>query len=97
MAKWDDYTQKRDLMIATTHSAHAPWTIIRANDKRRARIAAIRRILRSFPYDGRDMAAIGEEDTKSSVRARRSSTDAAAWRRCGRSRTVRRLLPEMRY
>lgn len=64
MAKWDDYTQKRDLMIATTHSAHAPWTVIRSNDKRRARIAAIRRILRSVPYEGRDMAAIGEEDDK---------------------------------
>jgi polyphosphate kinase len=64
MAKWDDYTAQRDLMIATTHSAHAPWTIVHSNDKRRARIAAIRRILRTIPYEGRDMAAIGEEDGK---------------------------------
>lgn len=64
MAKWDEYTVQRDLMIATTHSAHAPWTVIRSNDKRRARIAAIRRILRTIPYEGRDMAAIGDEDDK---------------------------------
>ncbi|WP_367716205.1 polyphosphate kinase 2 [Nitratireductor sp. GISD-1A_MAKvit] len=60
--KWDDYTRMRDLMIERTHSAHAPWTIIRANDKRRARIAVIRRILLSIAYDGRDLEAIGQED-----------------------------------
>jgi len=64
MKLWDDYTKVRDTMIARTHSAHAPWTIVRANDKRRARIAVMRRILRSIPYAGRDMSAVGEEDGK---------------------------------
>ena len=64
MKLWDDYTKARDTMIARTHSAHAPWTIVRANDKRRARIAVMRRILRSIPYAGRDMSAVGEEDGK---------------------------------
>ncbi len=60
--KWDDYTEARDVMFARTHSAHAPWTVVLANDKRRARLAVIRRLLLSIPYDGRDMDVVGEED-----------------------------------
>ena len=64
MERWDDYTKMRDLMFERTHTDYAPWTVIRANDKRRARLAVIRRLLISIPYDGRDMEAIGEEDPK---------------------------------
>lgn len=60
--KWDDYTDARDVMFERTHTEHAPWTVVRANDKRRARLAVIRRLLLSIPYDGRDCGAIGEED-----------------------------------
>ncbi|MEK1889025.1 MAG: polyphosphate kinase 2 [Phyllobacterium sp.] len=60
--RWDDYTKARDEMLARTHTAYAPWTIVRANDKRRARIAVIRRILLSLPYKGRDLDVIGNED-----------------------------------
>jgi polyphosphate kinase len=60
--KWDEYTKARDTMFARTHTAHAPWTIVRANDKRRARIAVMRRILLSLPYKGRDISVIGKED-----------------------------------
>ncbi|MCJ8149262.1 polyphosphate kinase 2 [Shinella sedimenti] len=62
--KWDDYTQKRDRMLKETHSDHAPWTVIRANDKRRARINLIRHILKTLDYDGKDKKAIGEIDDK---------------------------------
>ena len=51
-------------MMKHTHTDHAPWIVLRANDKRRSRLAAIRRILKTLPYDGRDDAAIGEEDEK---------------------------------
>ncbi len=64
IAKWDVYTKARDQMVERTHSKAAPWIIVRANDKRRARIAVMRRILRSLPYDGRDLGAVGEEDGK---------------------------------
>jgi polyphosphate kinase 2 len=64
MAKWDDYTAMRDLMVERTHTPTAPWTIVRANDKRRARLAVIRRILTSMPYEGRDMEAVGVNDPK---------------------------------
>ncbi|WLS09815.1 polyphosphate kinase 2 [Shinella sumterensis] len=62
--KWDDYTEKRDRMLKETHSDHAPWTVIRANDKRRARINLIRHILTTLDYDGKDKKAIGEIDDK---------------------------------
>lgn len=60
--KWDEYSRARDTMLERTHSAHAPWTVVRANDKRRARLAVIRRILLAIAYDGRDLDAIGPED-----------------------------------
>ncbi len=62
--KWDDYTKARDEMVRRTHSKQAPWIIVRANDKRRARIAVIRRLLLSLPYGGRDLDVIGKEDKK---------------------------------
>jgi len=62
IAMWDDYTRAAQRMIEQTHSAMAPWTIVRANDKKRARLAVIRRILLSIPFIGRDLEAIGNED-----------------------------------
>lgn len=60
--KWDDYTKARDEMFERTHTQDTPWIVVQANDKRRARLAVIRRLLLSIPYDGRDESAIGEED-----------------------------------
>ena len=62
--KWDDYTEKRDRMLKETHSDHAPWTVVRANDKRRARLNLIRHILHSLDYEGKDEAKIGKTDSK---------------------------------
>lgn len=62
--KWDDYTKKRDQMLEQTHTDHAPWAVIRANDKRRARLNLIRHMLHNLPYEGKDIAAIGEIDKK---------------------------------
>ncbi len=64
MNKWDEYTKARDEMLDHTHSEYAPWIIIRANDKRRARIQLIRHILAKLPYAGRDLEAIGNADPK---------------------------------
>tara|TARA_R110002126_G_scaffold291777_2_gene457763 strand:+ start:30096 stop:30998 length:903 start_codon:yes stop_codon:yes gene_type:complete len=62
--KWDDYTKKRDQMLEQTHTDHAPWAVIRANDKRRARLNLIRHMLHNLPYEGKDIDAIGEIDKK---------------------------------
>jgi polyphosphate kinase 2 len=64
IARWDDYTKMRDLMIEETHSEHAPWTVVHSNDKRRARIETIRHVLRTLEYTGRDLDAIGKPDQK---------------------------------
>lgn len=64
LSKWDAYTKARNQMIERTHSKEAPWIVVRANDKRRARLSTIRRILLSLPYDGRDLDVIGKEDKK---------------------------------
>ena len=54
LKKWDDYTDKRDRMLKETHTDAAPWTVVLANDKRRARINLLRHILRTLDYDGKD-------------------------------------------
>ena len=62
--KWGDYSDKRDRMLKETHTDNAPWTVIRANDKRRARINLIRHILTTLDYEGKDKQAIGTVDDK---------------------------------
>ncbi|SCX20481.1 MULTISPECIES: polyphosphate kinase 2 [Agrobacterium] len=64
LTKWDDYTAMRDLMLEKTHIDDAPWTVIHANDKRRARINLIKHILTSLDYDGKDKKVIGDIDGK---------------------------------
>ena len=64
LEKWDDYTKARDEMFERTHTKHAPWTVMRANDKRRARLNSIRVILHALPYDGKDEKVIGDIDRK---------------------------------
>ncbi len=62
IGKWDEYTAMRDLMFERTHRPDTPWIIVRSNDKRRARLEVIRRILSGIDYEGRDMDAIGKAD-----------------------------------
>jgi polyphosphate kinase 2 len=62
--KWDAYSKARDEMLERTDSKHAPWTIIRANDKNRLRLNAIRTMLHGVDYAGRDEQEIGRIDRK---------------------------------
>jgi len=64
IAKWDDYSRAYDAMLEATDRAEAPWTIIRANDKRRARLEVIRHVLLSVDYEGKDKKAIGSPDDR---------------------------------
>ena len=54
--KWDEYTMAKEAMFFHTDTADAPWTVIKSDDKKRARINAIRHILYSIPYDNKDEA-----------------------------------------
>jgi polyphosphate kinase len=48
--RWYDYSRARDAMLKATDSKHAPWQIVRSDDKRRARLNCIAHLLKSIPY-----------------------------------------------
>jgi polyphosphate kinase 2 len=52
--RWDDFTNQKYAMLKRTHTNHAPWTIIRSNDKHLARLNAMKVILNSVPYERLD-------------------------------------------
>ena len=64
IAKWDLYSRAYDRMLETTDSAAAPWTIVRANDKKRTRLEVIRHILTVLPYASQEEKKIGKVDPK---------------------------------
>ncbi|WP_245895063.1 polyphosphate kinase 2 [Devosia submarina] len=70
LGQWDAYSAARDEMLKRTDSPHAPWTVIRANDKRRGRINVIQHVLHHLPFAGRDKKAIGEIDPKITMKAK---------------------------
>tara|TARA_R110000787_G_scaffold190306_2_gene301734 strand:+ start:465 stop:1334 length:870 start_codon:yes stop_codon:yes gene_type:complete len=60
---WNEYSAAIQDTLTRSHTIHAPWTIIRSDDKRRARLAAIRTVLHRFDYTRKNADAIGEIDT----------------------------------
>jgi polyphosphate kinase 2 len=62
--KWDEYTEAKEAMFFYTDSEHAPWTVVKSNDKKRARLEAMRHILEQFDYDGKDAEIVGKPDAK---------------------------------
>ncbi|UOA27444.1 polyphosphate kinase 2 [Pseudosulfitobacter sp. DSM 107133] len=62
LKKWDDYSAAIRETLDLSHSDHAPWTVVRSDDKRRARLAAIRCVLHGLDYTNKDAQAIGEID-----------------------------------
>jgi polyphosphate kinase 2 len=60
--KWDDYTDAKESMFFYTDLADAPWTIVKSNDKRRARLEAMRYVLSRVPYAGRNEELVGYPD-----------------------------------
>jgi polyphosphate kinase 2 len=64
LKKWDSYTAAIRETLDKSHSRTAPWTVIRADDKARARLAAIQTVLHAVDYAGRDRKAIGKVDRK---------------------------------
>ena len=60
--KWDDYTKAKEAMFFHTDTADAPWTVIKSNCKKRARLNAMRYVLHKLPYNNKDMTRIGNLD-----------------------------------
>ena len=57
--KWDDYTAAKEAMFFYTHTGDAPWTVIKSNDKKRARLEAMRYVLSQFDYPSKDEGVVG--------------------------------------
>ncbi len=60
--KWEGYTEAKEAMFHYTDTDYSPWTVVRSNDKKRARLEAIKHVLLKFDYDGKDPEVIGEPD-----------------------------------
>ena len=60
--KWDDYTKAKEAMFFETDTADAPWTVIKSDCKKRARLNAMRYVLHKLPYTNKDLINIGTLD-----------------------------------
>jgi len=64
LARWDEYTKAKEAMLFYTDTADAPWTIVRSDDKKRARLNAMKHVLCSIPYAGKDESIVNHCDLK---------------------------------
>ncbi|THF66559.1 polyphosphate kinase 2 [Pseudothauera nasutitermitis] len=60
--KWDDYTKAKEAMFFYTDTADAPWTVVKSDCKKRARLNALRYVLHKLPYANKSIDAIGPLD-----------------------------------
>ena len=68
--KWDDYGAAKEAMFTATDNDFAPWTVVKSNDKKRARLNAMRHVLASYDYTGKDVELVGQPDPLIVSRAR---------------------------
>lgn len=57
-ALWDKYTYYKEEMLSKTHTSFSPWIIVKANNKKRARLESMRHVLERFPYAGKETADV---------------------------------------
>lgn len=62
LSKWEEYSTAISETLSRSHTPETPWTVIRSDDKRRARLAAMRHLLNRFDYPQKDAKAIGKAD-----------------------------------
>jgi len=60
--KWDAYTEAKEAMFFYTDTPQAPWTVVNSNDKKRARVEAMRHVLNLFDYGDKDAELVGVPD-----------------------------------
>ena len=60
--KWDEYTEAKEAMFFHTDTADAPWTVVKSNDKKRARLEAMRHVLHLFDYPEKNVGIVGTPD-----------------------------------
>lgn len=62
LGKWDAYTRAKEDMFFHTDTTDAPWTVVKSDCKKRARLNAMRYVLAMLPYENKDLNAIGKID-----------------------------------
>lgn len=62
LSKWDDYTRAKEMMFLNTDTVECPWIVVKSDDKKRARLNAMRYVLQLLPYPNKNEAAIGPVD-----------------------------------
>ncbi|SIT11508.1 polyphosphate kinase 2, PA0141 family [Roseivivax lentus] len=62
LGRWDDYTEAKEAMFFYTDTADAPWTIVKSDDKKRARLNCMRHFLASLDYPGKDPRIVRAPD-----------------------------------
>ncbi|WP_433298617.1 polyphosphate kinase 2 [Pseudonocardia sp. CA-142604] len=62
LERWDDYTRAKERMFARTDTAVSPWTVVKSNDKKRGRIAALSWVLSNLDYPTKDPDVVGTPD-----------------------------------
>ncbi|MGH8047411.1 MAG: polyphosphate kinase 2 [Chthoniobacterales bacterium] len=62
LGRWDEYTKAKESMLFYTDTADAPWTIVRSDDKKRARLQAMKFLLSAIPYEGKDEKLVNNID-----------------------------------
>ncbi len=60
--KWEEYTRAKEQMFFHTDTADAPWTVVKSDCKKRARLNAMRYVLHKLPYANKDVARVGNVD-----------------------------------
>lgn len=62
IARWEEYTAAKKAMFKATDTPWAPWTVVKSNDKKRARLEAMRHLLNSFEYKDKEHDVVGKPD-----------------------------------
>ncbi|MBL8572353.1 MAG: polyphosphate kinase 2 [Hyphomicrobiaceae bacterium] len=62
LGKWDEYTEAKEAMFFYTDTADAPWTIVKSDDKKRARLNSLQHFLTSLPYPNKDLSVVTGPD-----------------------------------
>jgi polyphosphate kinase 2 (PPK2 family) len=62
LERWNEYTEAKQAMFFYTDTADAPWTVVKSNDKKRARLEAMRHVLSRFDYENKDDEVVGRPD-----------------------------------
>ncbi len=73
--KWDAYTEAKEQMLLRTDTDDAPWMTVKSNDKKRARLEAMRYFLSRFDYPGKDQQVVDVPDPRLVIRGREAVGD----------------------